>query len=389
MKSYKTILAVTTGGILLSQQAVALEVDREVLPRITVAGRVIATADSVSKDSNTTAEDEINIEDSVLLLRFDKRMYEDGVAGAVLGFKEVDDNLKFSEAHVNYWNQDFEVKLGRTRLRNTLVEFPTLRDDDLLGITHVGNGASNEEFDQVYGSTVSFDWFVDRKNQSLGAWFGDRTTGSGFTDASGFNSYGLGYRYDIPEDLLYVKRLRHAGILLDSQKVKTGTGDEWVRSVIAGAEFNLNMNPQSNWSMGVQGIVNNGVDDQSVLNLSGANAVAHQARADYTAAAASLRYTRRPKLLTRWQAGVTVGYKDFDNVNDATQWSVVPSFVYRIGQGVDLLAQVKHTDYDNGLYSGGDDTTFQLGLSFSLESRFNDNIGERNSILNLEHGYIK
>lgn len=388
MKSYKTLLAVTVGSALLAQQAAALEVDREVLPRITIAGRVIATADGVSKDSNPAAEDEINIEDTALLLRFDKRMYEDGVAGAVLGFKEVEDNLKFSQAYVNYWNENFEVKLGRTRLNNTLLEFPTLRDDDLLGITHVGNASSNEEFDQIYGSMVSLDWFVDKKNQSLTAWFGDRTA-NGFTEASGFNSYGLGYRYEIPEDLLYVKRLRHAGIMLDSQKVNNGASDEWTRAVIAGAEFNLNMNPQANWSMGVQGIVNDGVNNQSGLNLSGANAVAHQARADYTAVAGSLRYTRRPKLLTRWQAGVTLGYKDYDKFNDATQWSVVPSFVYRIGQGVDLMAQVKHTDYDNGLHSGGNDTAFQLGLSFSLEGVFNDNIGERNSIINLEHGYIK
>jgi len=48
-----------------------------------------------------------------------------------------------------------------------------------------------------------------------------------------------------------------------------------------------------------------------------------------------------------------------------------------------------HTDYDSGLYSGGNDTRVQFGIAFSLETRFNDTIGERNSILNLEHGYIK
>jgi hypothetical protein len=30
-----------------------------------------------------------------------------------------------------------------------------------------------------------------------------------------------------------------------------------------------------------------------------------------------------------------------------------------------------------------------LGMAFSLDAMFNDNIGERASILNLEHGYIQ
>jgi len=389
MRSSKKLIVALLCASALGQPAMALEVDREVLPRITVAGRVIATADAVSLDSDTTKDDEINIEDTALLLRFDKRLYGDGVAGAVLGFKEVEDNLKFPEAHAFFWNRDFQVTLGRSRLRNTLIEFPTLRDDDLLSVTHVGNAASNDEFDQIYSKTLAFDWFVDRKLQSLGVWGGTRRTETGIAKASGFNSFGLGYRYELAEDLRYVQRLRHAGLILDSQQVNTGSDEEWMHAVIAGAEFNLNLNPQSSWSMAVQGIINDGVDNQAGLNLSGANAVSQQARADYKAFAASLRYTARPQLLTRWQAGVTVGYKDYDKATNASQWSVAPSLVYRLGQGVDVLAQVVHTDYDSGLYSGGNDTRLQFGIAFSLETRFNDTIGERNSILNLEHGYIK
>ena len=33
--------------------------------------------------------------------------------------------------------------------------------------------------------------------------------------------------------------------------------------------------------------------------------------------------------------------------------------------------------------------SIQFGLVFSFDQRFNDNIGERKSILNLEHGYIQ
>ena len=33
--------------------------------------------------------------------------------------------------------------------------------------------------------------------------------------------------------------------------------------------------------------------------------------------------------------------------------------------------------------------TVQVGLSFGFETTFNDYIGERDSILNLEHGYVR
>ena len=160
-------------------------------------------------------------------------------------------------------------------------------------------------------------------------------------------------------------------------------------ALIAGVEFNLNENPLSNWSMAVQAIANDGINGITASQVSHTTGtVSARAQAKSNAFVAGIRYTRRPHLLTRWQAGLNVAYKDYSDLNDATQWSVAPNFAYRIGQGVDLLAQAKYTDYDTAL-GGGRDTAIQLGISFSLEATFNDNIGERDSILNLEHGYIK
>jgi len=170
------------------------------------------------------------------------------------------------QLHAFYWNQDFKISLGRGRLPNSLLEIPTLRDDDLLTYTHI----------------------------------------------------------------------RLAGIQLDRQKVELGNDDEWITAIIAGADINLNSDPSKVWSLAVQAIVKNGID----------------------------------------------GITQIDNF--ATQFSVAPSFVYRLGQGIDLLTQVIYTSYDDGLYAGGDDVMFQVGISFSLESVFNDQIHERDSILNLE-----
>ena len=62
--------------------------------------------------------------------------------------------------------------------------------------------------------------------------------------------------------------------------------------------------------------------------------------------------------------------------------------LYRLGQGVDLLMQLSYTDYVDGL-GGGNDAVVQIGMAFGFDAMFNDTIGERDSILNLEHGYIQ
>lgn len=378
-----TLAAILFGSLFTETQA--LEVDREVMPRITLGGRVITTVDFVDLDSDLNEEDHINLSDSTLITRFDKRLYGNGVAGAVVGFKENESSVAFNQLHAFYWNQNFAALLGRSRLRNTIVEFPLLRDDDLLSYTHVLNGSSDEEFDQIYGDQLSVDWIFDKKIQKLGLWGGTRRNGEEavFANApNGFDSYGAGYSYEQPEDLIFVKRIRHAGLWLDRQEVETTENTEWMTAVIAGIEFNVNDDPTKNWSMGLQAISNNGVD--SVPSLA---SVAERARAKSNALVASVRYTGRPHLLTRYQYAITLAYKDYSDFTDATQWSIAPNIVYRIGQGVDLLGQVKYTDYGDGL-GGGSDTTVQLGIAFSLETMFNDNIGERDSILNLEHGYI-
>lgn len=380
-------------ALMAAQPALALEVDREVMPRITLGGRLIATLDNVDLETDEDAEDEINVSDSSLLVRLDKRMYDDGVAGAVIGFKEHDEEVTFHQLHAFYWNRDFEVSLGRTRLQNTLLEFPVARDEDLLDYAYVGNASSNEEFDQLYGSTVSLDWFIDRKIQSLGVWAGTRINGEEtptFDNApDGADSYGGGYVYEQSEDLRYVTWLRHAGLLADRQKVEALGEEEWMTAVIAGAEFNLVMNPQSNWSLAVQGIASEGIDGLTLADLLDlTDGVSNRARAKYRSYVTSLRYTARPNLLTRWQAALTVGYKDYSDFDDAEQTTIAPSLFYRLGQGVDLLAQYRRTSYGDALGEVTDNVA-QLGIAFGLGATFNDNIGERASILNLEHGYIQ
>ena len=80
MMNLKTIYIASVISLLFAaSHVVALEVDREVLPRVTLGGRVIATVDANNLDSEPLKEDEINLDDSSVLMRFDKRMYDNGV----------------------------------------------------------------------------------------------------------------------------------------------------------------------------------------------------------------------------------------------------------------------------------------------------------------------
>jgi hypothetical protein len=367
----------------ISPIVLALEVDREVMPRIQLGGRVMASVDMPDFDSDPNAEAQLNVSDSSLLLRFDKRLYSEGVAGATIGFTENDDAVVFHQLNAFYWDRQFSLMMGRSRLRNTLLEIPLMRDDDLLDYTHVGNASSDDEFDQIYGTLLSAELLIDRKIQRVGMWAGTRRNSADTTYANapdGFDSVGASYIYEQPVDLRFVKRLRHAGVLVDGQKVEAVTGDEWSYALIAGAEANLTINPQHNWSLAGQVILNQGISETPV--------VANLASSESTSVVVSLRHTGRPHLLTRYQAGLTFAFKDYADLNEGSQWSVVSNAFYRLGQGIDLLAQIKYTNYGDGL-GGGRDAIAQVGMAFSFDAMFNDSIGERDSILNLEHGYIQ
>ena len=381
VSSFLFTVAATIVATVATTNVFALEVDREVMPRIQLGGQIMASVDVPDFDSDPDAESQLSLADSSLLARFDKRLYGEGVAGATIGFTEREDAAVFHQLNAFYWDRHFSLMMGRTRLRNTLLELPLMRDDDLLEYTHVGNASSDEEFDQIYGTQLSADLLIDGKIQRVGMWAGTRRNGVAYANApNGFDSVGAGYVYQQPEELRYVKRLRHAGMLVDGQKVETTTGDEWSYALIAGAEANLNIDPRQNWSLAGQTILNRGV--------SGVPTVINLAANESTSVVMSLRFTGRPKLLTRYQAGLTFAFKDYVDINEGSQWSVVSNAFYRLGQGVDLLAQLKYTDYGNGL-GGGSDAIVQLGMAFGFDAMFNDSIGKRDSILNLEHGYIQ
>ncbi|MDQ2695031.1 MAG: hypothetical protein M3Z21_06565 [Pseudomonadota bacterium] len=383
--------------------ATALEVDPNVIPEISLGGRVIVTPAHEREDGPEGDEDDtvVEFDDSSILFGFSKYLFDDENYGfGVFGLKipeddtDLDDDIFIHEAHVGVGGPRFEVKLGRSRLTNTLVQFPTLRDDDLLEFTHVLNGHTNTgaEEDQIFGGIVQGSWWFTDAIYVTGA-----VTARTESDAAGdrgsrtdFNGASLGVAYSVPESIKFDRGLRFAGIGVDYQDLEdfadgfTAPGDETV-AVIAGLTYNLSDNPEATWVVDGQGIHNDGAE------VEGLGEPAQRARAESTAAVAALRYFHRPYLQTRWQAAVTVGWKDYHDFADAGAYTVAPTFVYRLGSGVDFLAQYRYRHNDDGLaaFTGVEDEhVVAAGLSFSFDHTFNETVGDRGAILNLEHGTL-
>ncbi|MCG6870258.1 MAG: hypothetical protein LJE91_16455 [Gammaproteobacteria bacterium] len=403
------------GGVILIAAIVepvpALEVDRAVLPRTTVAGRLLATFRYEKSDGFAGAPDgdssDFDTSDSAILLRFDKRLYNDkGVGGAMIGLRkvgfesEVEGDVYFNQLNAFFWNENAGVLIGQTRQRNFVVEFPTLRDEDLLDYAYIpdANSYREAEEDVLFAPIGTVDWFLNKGRNAVSLWAGaqTQTNAQGETIAPDINSGGIGWRYEVPETMRYVERIRYAGVFVNYQNVKetvTGETNEGFFSVVAGGESNLNLDPTKVWSTGLQAIYNDGIDDVSFNPADSEDlrlGALRQARS--WSVGGYLTFTHRPNLLTRSRAGLLFAYKDYPDQNDATQFSIIPNYVYRLGHGFDIVGQYRFTSFNDGLamMTGVDtDQTIWAGLVFSFDQTFNDQIGERSSILNMEHGYIQ
>lgn len=378
--------------------ATALELDPAVPPEINIGGRALGTI--VSGDTRTTAtgvagdSEDIDFSDSSLLFGFSKYLFNGppGYGFAVFGLRRPDhadavkDDLFLHEAHVGVGGREYELKIGRSRLRNNLLSFPTIRDDDLLSFTHVGNASSYTDTDiyEIFGGTVDVQWWP-RPYLSTHAALAARTQ----TDAAGnvtgdgnFNTAGLGVAYALPQTLKFDRGVRMAGIALDSQRVQE-LDDARLNTWLAGLIFNLNSNPEADWVWELQAMTSEGVSGVASLATKAA-----RSRAKSGSVVTALRFNNRPYLQTRWQAALTLAWKDYPDFGNADSTAIAPSFLYRLGSGVDWVTQYLYTRHGDGLaLATGIEAERRLytGISFSFDYTLNESVADRQSILSIEH----
>lgn len=376
-------------------EATALEIDPLVVPEINIGGRGIATvkgSDSSGPEGDSASE--VDTADSSLLLGFSKYLFSDRDYGfGAIGFKTVesgsdlDDDMFIHQAFVGIGGPRYEITLGRTRLPNTLLSFPTLRDDDLLEFTHVGNGlvdAHAEEY-VVYGNQAGAQWWFSPFVR-LGVTATARAEGA-TADAArigDFNGGALVLAYDVPETIKFARGVRYAALGVDYQDLDalgTAPADD-LTALLAGLSLNLSNNPEATWNLDLQAIRTSGAKVDAL------GEAYERARARSTRVVAALRYAARPYLQTRWQAALTIGWKDYSEFDAASSWVVAPSYVHRLGSGVDLIAQLKHQTHDDGLTAATrikDEQAVWLGLSVAFDYTLNESVATRGSILGLEH----
>ena len=389
-------------ALVLVAPAQALEIDPNVVPEINVGGRAIATVNFHREDraaAGNERESELDIADSSLLFGFSKYLFSDNDYGfAVVGFKlpeddtDLKDDVYFHELHVGVGGKRYEVKLGRSRLGNTLIQFPTLRDDDLLTYTHVPNGSSNadaEEYQQFGGVATATWWITPTASVDAGFTARTRTDAAGERDSSSdFNGGYLGIAYDAPEAVTVDRGIRYAGLRIDAQDAEIaglGLPSERIKAVIGAVSFNLGDNPEATWDLDLQLIANDGVAVPDLASEVG------RSRAKSKAAVMAVRYGHRPALQTRWQFALNLAWKDYSDFDEASSYVLAPSYIYRLGSGVEFLAQYSYTDYDATLAAAlgrEKKQRISVGLQFAFDHTFNESVGERKSILNLEHNTL-
>ncbi len=383
---------------------------QESMPRLTFAGAGLVSLDGNATTpfgevgSGTDFATVVDFSDSFLLVRLDQQLFERDRAGLVMGFLFPDVNADlgdvfYNQINVFYDSRYFGGTLGRSRLSNFLLEFPVTREEDLLEYSFVTNGfsnAQNSEFSR-YGNVLRGEAFAFSSRLVLSGQVSSWTV----TDPEGekvndfdINAASASIVYRLPDGIRYQGLVRRAGLEVVSQNLDE-EGQRWMTAVLGAVALNLTRHPLRNFELRAQGIYNFGMD--AGVRLAGADAGTSplglpqgRARSESVSLVSSLRFLSRPYQLDRFQAAITGAYKSFVG-QDGSQFALVPNVFFRLGQGVDLGLQYRYEQFSDALAAQigrKRDHSLQLIVGFRFQMIFNDYFGDRDDLLNLEHGYI-
>lgn len=375
---------VFTASFFLPGVASALALDEGNAPGILVGGHFIGTSHYITQPDGDREVAAININNSSILLGFDKKLFQSGFGESTFGVRQTHDGLQFHQLNGAVEGEHLRASIGLMNLRNHVIDFPTLRNDDLLTYTHMLNGEEDHhstdipepfnEMDQLYGKTVTLGWQFDNKQQSLEVWSSER---QGHGD---YNTIGAGYFYHA-NATTQAPMVKRAGILVDRQQV--ADHDAWLTAYIAGIDLNLRSNPDSNWSAALQAISSEGS-----IKTESFESYIEMAKHSAYSIVASLGYNSHPIRVARWQTAMTFAAKQYHEVPNAWQWSIVPTATLFLGRGVALNGQLSYTDNDSALNQGVSEVKIEFGMSFNMDNKLNNQATHRHSMLTGEHANI-
>ncbi len=369
---------------------------QDIQPELSVGARAVTSA-GVDIGTDPGAAEEVagvlDFSDTALLVRGQVQLFNEWLGGSLIGiqFPDSDSNLGVlfvHQANVFLQAQWLDIRAGRTRIQSSILEIPTLRDDDFLPYSDTlnpfatGQTTEDHQYGNVVEATVNYEsqYFLAAHAEHLFLTPGD----GGSVDFS-LNSYGATLAY------------RSIPARADQQVVRTiGAGINYydvpddtlapVWNVMAGAALNVSTDPVHLLDARAQVIYAHG-DGSTVLADANSTYRTRNVRGALT-----LRYQYTEAELPKLQVALMGGYaRYFQGAGGEETASLALNGFYNLGYGFQIGAQyqVSLSTMQIRAALGTPEVVHraELALVFSYELVVN-RLPIRSSILNVEHGYI-
>jgi hypothetical protein len=293
------------------------------------------------------------------------------------------------QAFVDYQTVRFEAYAGRTDNPTAqLVQFPTLRGDDLVDFTYLQNPFSNgqnlEEHRFGNVAAVTFNQGL-RHFENIHVQHLIDSSDTDGVDGTSLNSVGVSYQYMAVPTMEALARTVSYGVGYEHRDIPAVFGGS-SEAVYGGGVFNLVPSLTNRIDFRILGAATLGNGTR------GFGTVTDTYRADATSVAASVDYMNTPFGLPGSELSLTGGYKSYSKVSGAREIGLALTGKKRLGEGFDAVAQlgyVRRTDALAAVTGGNrDNFMLQLGLSFNFGATFNQNIGPRRTPLNTLYHHV-
>lgn len=372
----------------------------QLAPEIQLGARGVMSF-NVDRAANETASAVNDFSDTAVLLGFRQKLYNRFRGQLVLGlqFPDADSDLGqvfYHQVFVKLENRSNILKMGRSRVRSALIEFPTLRDDDAIQFTDVLNPFSSGENteDNQYGNVIEAAHVFGQRT-----WL--RVHGEHFTETPvppataevdfSLNAIGLSLQYRVPATQIWNRPvLQQIGIglnnFLTDRPGYSSEFDQALKNITLSTIVNLKRDPVHFWDLRQQTIINIGFSEIDRIVDFGT-----LSRAKAFALFTSLRYLYRKLERPTVQMSISFGYKNYPELrNSVHQLQFVANTFYRMGENFDLGVQYQFQQNTGDMRAlfGKNEHRFQFSLVFAIDQRWNNQFDDRDSLLNLEHGYL-
>ncbi len=386
-----TITAISAIALLFMPDIVSAEL----VPEIQLGVRGVFSTEIKDTDTGSTTT-LVDHSDTSVMLGFRQKMFSDYRGRLVIGQQFTDPgsglgDVFYQHVFVELENRENSFMFGKSRADTSLIEFPTLRDDDALLYSQILNPfaqtAEIESEEHQFADVLKLSRLFDQKYRV-------KVYGAHFTEDPetefDINGVGVVLDYSVPETQRWNRAVLDQigfgyNVFLDVDNSISG-GKETLSAAAFSIVLNIKPDPVHFWDLRHQTIYNLGLD-----NITTMNDMQDVTKARSVATMNSLRYLYRKYERPLAQISAAVGYRNFpDLTQDTDQLQYILSGSYRVGMGFDTGVQLLYQDFDGDLAAlfGDNEFKVQAFLSFEFDVAWNNQFDDRDSLLNLEHRYI-